>query len=180
MAHLRMHKSQVKTSRWEKRADPVVAPQSQARRFGLACALVACALAAIPLSDAIQPYVTGVGEAAELLGDDDEAQGGSSSADVDDASAESRAQFEEEVCELSGLADVRTNEDCSTVGFSLAMSTDAAFSQIAEELEAHGWLSVESGSSSMGSFVKEEGELTWLFLNCYGIGGETCVVVNVA
>lgn len=162
-----------------KRAGAARFARSQTRRLAIACCIVACAIAAVPLSARFLTWSSSASEAIGVLGGEEPSQLARGETD-DAASPELRARFEQEALPLAGRSEVRTTEDCSTVGFSMGMSTTESFSALSRELEERGWSPVASGSSTMGSFVKDGGALTWLFLNCYGIGGETCVVVNVA
>ena len=93
---------------------------------------------------------------------------------------ESLARFEREVMPLSGYDDVRAAGNGAVVGFTMPTSADDAFSSITATLTARGWTAVESGHATAGSFVKEEGDLTWAFVHATDVAGCASVVVTCA
>lgn len=86
--------------------------------------------------------------------------------------------FEEEVLSLAGLSEVRVDPRSSVVGFTAVGSAERAFEHAARELEVRGWTSIDSGSTTCGSFVKGEGRYRWAFVSCVQVGSTTSVVVQ--
>lgn len=88
--------------------------------------------------------------------------------------------FEDEVLSLHGREELRVDERACVVGFSVAGTSEETFLAVSCELEALGWIGVESGLPNCGTFVKEEGSYRWLFASCVQTGGSTSVVVQYA
>ena len=86
--------------------------------------------------------------------------------------------FQEEVLRLEGREDVRVAAQGPVVGFVERSDAPSAFAALSAELEAAGWASVDSGRDDCGSFVKEEGRFTWLFVSCVWSGEATSVVIT--
>lgn len=85
--------------------------------------------------------------------------------------------FQEEVVSLGSRSSVRVGAEGSVVGFVEQGLATEAFSALASDLQERSWRTVDSGRSDCGSFVKEEGSFTWLFVNCVQVGEETSVVI---
>lgn len=75
--------------------------------------------------------------------------------------------------------DVKVDKSEKIVGFSLSDDAECSFARVKNVLVDKGWKNVESGSSTSSSFYKDEGNYSWLFLNCISVGGETSVVLTV-
>lgn len=88
--------------------------------------------------------------------------------------------FEEEVLLLHGRVDVRVDERARVVGFTMSGTAEEVFLAVSRDLEALGWIGVESGLPNCGTFVKDEGLYRWLFASCVWTGGSTSVVVQYA
>lgn len=103
---------------------------------------------------------------------------------LDEEGAPGRARapdgFEDEVLSLHGKEDTRVDERARVVGFTMAGVSEEMFQAVSCELEALGWIRVESGLPNCGTFVKEEGSYRWLFVSCVQAGESTSVVVQYA
>ena len=86
--------------------------------------------------------------------------------------------FEDEVLVLSGVEDVHSDEAVKVVGWACPGNAEAVFRQLSAEMEARGWVAVESGSSQSGTFFKEEGAYRWVCLMCYQTGVYASIVVQ--
>lgn len=88
--------------------------------------------------------------------------------------------FQEEVLPLSGREGVQVGAQGSIVGFIERADAPSAFAALAAELEDAGWTKIESGREDCGSFVKNGGRFTWLFVSCTWSGESTSVVISNA
>lgn len=88
--------------------------------------------------------------------------------------------FEAEALPLDGRDEVRIDATGCVIGFSMADAPEAAFASLTRELEGRGWTPVASGMDAAGSFIKKEGKMTWLFVSCTGVAGQTSAVVQCA
>ena len=86
--------------------------------------------------------------------------------------------FESEVLDLSHAEGLRVAAGGTVVGFSLQGDAPEAFAQLSVQLQARGWLAVESGRPDCGSFVKGDGTYTWLFVSCSQVGDGVSVVLQ--
>lgn len=98
---------------------------------------------------------------------------------VDEASQVS-SSFSEEVLSVEGRADVRVGAEGSVVGFTTLSSPEVAFEEMQASLGGRGWIFVPSGNATQGSFVKDCGEITWVYVTCVGVGKTTSVVMQCA
>lgn len=105
-------------------------------------------------------------------------EGASSEAVASDALGLLPEGFQEEVLRLEDREDVRVAAQGPVVGFVERSDAPSAFAALSAELEAAGWASVDSGRDDCGSFVKEEGRFTWLFVSCVWSGEATSVVIT--
>ena len=105
-------------------------------------------------------------------------EGASSEAVASDALGLLPEGFQEEVLRLEDREDVRVAAQGPVVGFVERSDAPSAFAALSAELEAAGWASVDSGRDDCGSFVKEEGRFTWLFISCVWSGEATSVVIT--
>lgn len=90
------------------------------------------------------------------------------------------SNFNSEIFDVHGLnfSNLLTKDDEKVVGFSLRSKADESFALIKSKLEDNNWNFAESGSQTAGSFYKDEGEVTWLFLNCIDVGDGSSVVIT--
>ena len=88
--------------------------------------------------------------------------------------------FESEVIAAVDQQDVRFDEQGRIVGFCVAGIVEEVFFSLADELTGKGWICVESGSASCGSFAKGAGAYRWAFVSCVQVGDSTSVVVQYA
>lgn len=157
------------------RRDPGEAERRLVRRRRMVCLAIALCIAGILGLDAVlrPPAPDVMAEAASLpVAFDAEAGRGSL-----DALPEG---FEAEALPLAGRDEVRIDATGRVIGFSMAAGPEAAFASLARELEGRGWTPVASGMDAAGSFVKKEGKMTWLFVSCTGVAGQTSAVVQCA
>lgn len=146
----------------------------QKRRALCACAIVTSLVAAAALASSPKDGGDAM-PAASAASLRDRAE--SSLAQSGDAAL---ARFEREVIPLSDYDDVRASGNGAVVGFTMPASADNAFASITAILTARGWTAVESGHATAGSFVKEEGDLTWAFVHATDVTGCASVVVTCA
>ncbi len=85
--------------------------------------------------------------------------------------------FEEEVFSLAYRSEVRVANDGGIVGFCEVGDAAEVFGSLSSLLEEGGWLAIESEQPACGSFLKSEGQYTWLFVNCTQAGSLTSVVI---
>lgn len=90
------------------------------------------------------------------------------------------ATFEKELFSLADARDVLATPDGRIVGFTASEGAGSAFALIAQRLSDAGWTEVPSGAATIGSFVKSDGTLRWVFVVCSDMGGESSVVVQCA
>ena len=88
--------------------------------------------------------------------------------------------FADEVLAVAGRDEARVDEQARVVGFSVAGADEDAFLSLADELEGNGWMRIESGSATCGSFSKSGGSYRWAFVSCVQVGEWTSVVVQYA
>ena len=85
---------------------------------------------------------------------------------------------ERELVRVAGRQDVRIDEGARIVGFSASSDAESAFDEVSSELVGKGWVSVDSGSGRIGSFVKATGELGWAGVACSEVGEVASVVIQ--
>lgn len=90
------------------------------------------------------------------------------------------AAFAEEVFSLEAFYDVRVSPGGSVVGLLSYKALEEVFRLCEAELVGHGWTKVESGQAASASFVKSQGEYTWLLVSCIEVSGTTSVIVSYA
>jgi hypothetical protein len=85
--------------------------------------------------------------------------------------------FEDEIA-ATASEEVWADGESQVVGWVLPGSAETVFDGLTRGLSERGWTQVESGSATMGSFVKEDGSYRWVFLQCLAGGEETFVLVS--
>lgn len=85
--------------------------------------------------------------------------------------------FEREVVALAGRSEVRAAAQGEVVGYVESMSADQAFSRLSDELAGKGWVAVDGGEATCGTFLKSEGRFRWLFATCTQAGDAAAVVL---
>ena len=113
----------------------------------------------------------GIGAGAEDFPSRDTASTGPAQAELPEG-------FESEVLDLTRVEGLRVAAGGTVIGFSLRGDAPEAFAQLSVQLQARGWLAVESGRPDCGSFVKGEGTYTWLFVSCSQVGDGVSVVLQ--
>lgn len=87
--------------------------------------------------------------------------------------------FEAEVLSCASFPDRAVSPSGRVVGlFGEGMVSDT-FERCSRELQAKGWVKVESGYVHAASFIKQDGRYTGLFLSCASIGEGTSVLVQL-
>lgn len=151
------------------------AASSAPRRVLKAAAFIAAVVVAcVAVEFALDAPHEGVAEKLRIAAD----SGGASEAVASDALGLLPEGFQEEVLRLEDREDVRVAAQGPVVGFVERSDAPSAFAALSAELEAAGWASVDSGRDDCGSFVKEEGRFTWLFVSCVWSGEATSVVIT--
>ena len=157
-------------------------PGRQAKRFWLACALVA-ALAVLLVSNSAYEAVAGPGSlsadernVAALAGVDAVLDGASD--DPFALASELPSRFETELFSLSGMDDARCSPDLRLLGYSQPGSAEDALRALAEKLEGKGWEVIPSEQALCRSFSKTDGTYRWAFASAAQVGGSASVVVQ--
>ena len=153
--------------------EPAVSPAPR-RVLKAAAFIAAVAVACVAVAFVLDAPHEGVAEKLRIAAD----SGGSSEAVASDALGLLPEGFQEEVLRLEDREDVRVAAQGPVVGFVERSDAPSAFAALSAELEAAGWASVDSGRDDCGSFVKEEGRFTWLFVSCVWSGEATSVVIT--
>lgn len=90
------------------------------------------------------------------------------------------SNFNEQVINTNQISadDIKQSLNHKVVGFSLYKNAEDSFLFLKEKLLDNGWNFFESQSNTCGSFYKDGGDYSWLFLNCVSQGNETSVVIT--
>lgn len=161
-------------------------PDVQKRRLAVAIALVACALALVPVSGAVfvglqtsQPLLAGEEEirAVEIV-DERDAQGTLSRIEeLAQAGKQSAPEFfETEIGLLVGARDVRTSGAGRVVGYLVDGDFQETFESVCKLMARSGWTEVSMGEMQGATFVKKGGVCTWALVTCTQVGSATAVV----
>lgn len=153
--------------------EPAASPAPR-RVLKAAAFIAAVVVACVAVEFALDAPHEGVAEKLRIAAD----SGGASEAAASDALGLLPEGFQEEVLRLEDREDVRVAAQGPVVGFVERSDAPSAFVALSAELEAAGWASVDSGRDDCGSFVKEEGRFTWLFVSCVWSGEATSVVIT--
>lgn len=86
--------------------------------------------------------------------------------------------FEDELFSVAGATELYANEDESVFGLTMGGPAEEAFSSICADMEERGWLQVESGMAYCATFLREEGEPTWVLVGCTPVGDAVSIVVG--
>ncbi|WP_180326497.1 hypothetical protein [Raoultibacter phocaeensis] len=78
--------------------------------------------------------------------------------------------FRREALAFGPFDEVLVAEGGSVVGMVCRGSAPELFARFSDELEGKGWLAVESGQECVRTFVKAQGDYTWLLLSCTQAG----------
>lgn len=154
--------------------EPAASPAPR-RVLKAAAFIAAVVVACVAVEFALDAPHEGVAEKLRIAAD---SEGASSESAASDALGLLPEGFQEEVLRLEGREDVRVAAQGPVVGFVERSDAPSAFAALSAELEAAGWASVNSGRDDCGSFVKEEGRFTWLFVSCVWSGEATSVVIT--
>lgn len=158
----------------------------QKRRLLCAAAIVALVVFAAPAVEAIRCLSSENGEAA--LSDDAFGLRTSDilSGNVDaglNFDRQAAVEYEHEVLSLEGREAVRFFPETGTAGFESALEPEVQYRALEDELVAKGWTScgsfsqvddVAAGVGANGTFLRDEGPFTWVFVSCCTISG-VCV-----
>ena len=86
--------------------------------------------------------------------------------------------FTDECFDVSGKSNLLVDEQGDLISFTASGEAGTAFQDIMQCLEKKGWTSAESGSDTQGTFIKNAGDIRWIYVTCLDVGGETCVVIQ--
>lgn len=104
----------------------------------------------------------GAGDSGESVGSVDlggsASSGGSEDVHPDPA-------FEQEALSLEGRDQVRIGASGEVVGYVDERPADQAFAELSETLQGKGWAFVAGETGAYGTFLKDEGTFTWLFVS---------------
>lgn len=153
--------------------EPAASPAPR-RVLKAAAFIAAVVVACVAVEFALDAPHEGVAGKLRIAADSE----GASEAAASDALGLLPEGFQEEVLRLEDREDVRVAAQGPVVGFVERSDAPSAFAALSAELEAAGWASVDSGRDDCGSFVKEEGRFTWLFVSCVWSGEATSVVIT--
>lgn len=152
---------------------------SQGSRALRACVMIACAIAVAVAADRVG---RGVGPSvlveARTLISDVKGERLSASAGLTTPGSPELEVFESELFSLAGFSEVRATADGSIVGFVAKDDAANVYERVSARLMQAGWVEVESGLPTVGSFVKAGGLRTWALVSCSGVGAATSVVVQ--
>ncbi len=87
--------------------------------------------------------------------------------------------FAEEVMPLDDVADGVATPDFSTVGFSAEGGIDDVLERLTTLFAERGWRGYDSGMDGTATYMKEEGECSWMMATCTGTGESTSVVLRI-
>lgn len=153
---------------------------------------VVCALVlAVPATDSVVRFASGGQTAsasvagargiqsAELL-DAADAQGSLDRVEalLQEAGPSLPEAFYQEVGMLNGARGVRVSSRGDVVGYLVSGRDAEVFQEVSAHMEAKGWTGVSLGGAQGATFVKPEGEYTWLLVTCTQVGESTAVVTR--
>lgn len=87
--------------------------------------------------------------------------------------------FTAECIDVSNRSDVLVNEQGNLISYITEGEAQSEFSEISRAMEGGGWNCARSGVDTQGTFVKSSGSISWAYVNCINVGGETCVVIQI-
>lgn len=93
-------------------------------------------------------------------------------------SADLPNNFCAEVVDVNSInaTDVKVSQDEKIVGFNMSLPAEKSFSIIKNKLNEKNWKCIDSSNYNYANFIKDEGEYTWLFINCVDVGGGCSVI----
>ena len=86
--------------------------------------------------------------------------------------------FKEECFDPNEWGDVYCSQEERVVGIVSEDATSELFARCSERLVTRGWTRVNAGADNCVSFLKEEGELRWLFMQTFDAGGSSLAVIS--
>lgn len=154
------------------------------RRLAAASVAIACLVAAVAVSGAVQrasPFDASSGASsahrragfAAVMG-----ASGDAAYAVEPGIAE--AAFSGELPSFSGEEDVLLDEATSIVAYLTEGTAASAATELAARMEPCGWARVESGSETFETFRKEGGAYRWAFASYAEIGERVRVTIQCA
>ena len=87
--------------------------------------------------------------------------------------------FTAECFDVSNRSNVLVNEQRNLISYTTESAAQSEFSEISRVMEDEGWSIAKSGVDTQGTFVKNTGSISWAYVNCINVGGETCVVIQI-
>ena len=100
--------------------------------------------------------------------------------DEDESVAESEVSpvvFSDECFDPSDIGEVSVSDDGGVIGIVSAEAADDLFRICADRLDANGWIQVQSGQPLRCTFLKETGEVRWLFLDVTQVADSGVAVI---
>ena len=85
--------------------------------------------------------------------------------------------FIDECFDPQDMGEVNVSEDGGVVGIVSEKPAGELFQLCADRLDAHGWIQVQSGQTHRCTFLKEQGEIQWLFLDVMQVADSGVAVV---
>ncbi len=86
--------------------------------------------------------------------------------------------FKEECFGPNEWGDVYCSQEERVIGIVSEDATSELFDRCSERLVTRGWTRVNAGADNCASFLKEEGELRWLFMQTFDAGGSSLAVIS--
>ena len=86
--------------------------------------------------------------------------------------------FKEECFGPNEWGDVYCSQEERVIGIVSEDATSELFARCSERLVTRGWTRVNAGADNCASFLKEEGELRWLFMQTFDAGGSSLAVIS--
>lgn len=88
------------------------------------------------------------------------------------------AGFVEECFDPGDLGDAHCFQKERVVGLLSEDTADGLFASCSKRLVAHAWTKVDAGVENCASFLKEEGEYRWMFVQTFDTGGSSLAVMS--
>ena len=90
------------------------------------------------------------------------------------------SSYSQEVGLLEGARDIRVSGRGDVVGYLVAGECAGVLADMSRHMELRGWTTVPLGDVQGATFVKTQGECTWILVSCTQVGEMTSVVTRSA